>query len=192
MNAAQLINQTSGGVEYYTPPAIIEAARRTMGGIDLDPASSSTANRIVKARRIFTNADDGLSQRWDGRVWMNHPFGRSTNRLWITKLVEEFCAGNIDQACCITFASTSEGWFAPLFEFVLCFLSPRTNYLLPDGSVRRGVTKGSVCAYLGANEAEFVRQFRHMGHLTFPAPLSGAGTEKSRKRVQAASKLTVN
>lgn len=168
MNAAQLINQTSGCVEYYTPAAIIEAVRRTMGGIDLDPASSPTANRVVQARSIFTPADDGLSQRWHGRVWMNHPFGRESNRLWITKLVEEFQSGHVEQACCITFASTSEAWFTPLFAFPLCFLSPRTNYLLPDGSVKRGVTKGSVVAYLGANEAEFARQFRQMGHLTLP------------------------
>lgn len=168
MNNAQLINQTSGCVEYYTPAAIIEAARRTMGGIDLDPASSPTANRSVQAGRIFTAADDGLSQRWHGRVWMNHPFGRTVNRLWIGKLVEEFRRGHIDQACCITFASTSEAWFSPLFAFPLCFLSPRTNYLLPDGNVKRGVTKGSVVAYLGSNGQRFAQEFGRFGHLTWP------------------------
>ena len=45
----QQINQTSGDVEYYTPPAIIEAARLVMGTIDLDPASSETANERVRA-----------------------------------------------------------------------------------------------------------------------------------------------
>lgn len=33
MDNAQLINQTSGDVEWYTPARIIEAARRCMGGI---------------------------------------------------------------------------------------------------------------------------------------------------------------
>lgn len=68
LEPAQLINQTSGDVEYYTPPFIIEAARRVMGGIDLDPASSEIANRTVKATRYFTEADDGLQQEWNGRV----------------------------------------------------------------------------------------------------------------------------
>ena len=46
-NAATLINQTSGKVEYYTPADIVEAARRVMGSIDLDPASSPAANETV-------------------------------------------------------------------------------------------------------------------------------------------------
>ena len=62
MNNAVLINQTSGKVEYYTPPRIIEAARRTMGRIDLDPASSVKANETVKAQHIFTAADNGLDE----------------------------------------------------------------------------------------------------------------------------------
>lgn len=41
MKAHRLINQDSGDVEYYTPTEITEAARRVMGGIDLDPFSSA-------------------------------------------------------------------------------------------------------------------------------------------------------
>lgn len=168
MNAAQLINQTSGRVEYYTPAAIVDAARRTMGGIDLDPASSPAANATVQAGRIFTAADDGLAHAWFGRVWMNHPFGRTTNRPWVSKLVREYRAGRVEQACAITFASTSEAWFQPLFRFPLAFLSPRTNYLLPNGQPLRGVTKGSVVVYLGPNVAEFGRQFGQFGHIVVP------------------------
>ena len=64
MNAAQMINATSGKVEYYTPPAIIEAARQTMGGIDLDPASCEQANRTVQAANYFSAEDNGLLQPW--------------------------------------------------------------------------------------------------------------------------------
>ena len=60
MNSAQLINQDSGEFEYYTPEFIIEAARRTMGGIDLDPASSFVANERVRATRYFDHLDDSL------------------------------------------------------------------------------------------------------------------------------------
>lgn len=86
MTAHQQINQTSGDVEYYTPPAIIAAAYLVLGTIDLDPASSATANERVKAVRIFTKADDGLQQEWHGKVWMNHPFGKKVNAKWIKKL----------------------------------------------------------------------------------------------------------
>lgn len=76
MNNAQLINQDSGNVEYYTDPKITAAARAVMGSIDLDPASCAFANKSIKASTIFTKDDDGLSKSWFGNVWMNHPFSR--------------------------------------------------------------------------------------------------------------------
>jgi hypothetical protein len=163
MNAASLINQTSGKTEFWTPQPIIEAARRTMGGIDLDPASSSAANKRVKAGCFFTELHDGLRQDWFGNVWLNHPFGRIANPLWVRKVVWEYKREEVMAITCITFASTSEAWFQPLLEYPQCFLSPRTNYLLPDGSVMRGVTKGSVVTYLGSNVERFAHEFKSFG-----------------------------
>lgn len=169
MNNAQLINATSGNVEYYTPPAIVEAARSTMGGIDLDPASSHLANsEIVGARMYYTVSEDGLTLPWSGRVWLNHPFGRGVNELWIAKLVGEYDSGRVQQACCITYACTSEAWFQPLLDFPMCFLSPRTNYLAPDGSLVRGVTKGSVVTGIGVDLVAFVRNFTPLGRVMRP------------------------
>lgn len=170
MNAASLINQTSGKVEYYTPAAIICAARATMGSIDLDPFSSAAANERVNAKRIFTVEDDGFAQLWQcGHLWMNHPFGRRYNSSAIAKLVESYLRGDVGEACNITFACTSEAWFQPLLRRPQCFLVPRTNYLLPDGSVLRGVTKGSVVTYFGSNVAGFARNFHPLGVVKLPA-----------------------
>lgn len=180
----QLINQTSGKVEYYTPPAIIEAARATMGGIDLDPASSARANEIVQAARYFTVEDDGLNQPWAGRVWMNHPFGKGEkacrpnckkktcrdrghciteyvpgNNDWIQKLLYDFKYGAVEEAICITFASMSEAWLRPLLWYPMCFPYRRINYLNPDGTVVKGVPKGSVITYLGPNFKRFQEVF---------------------------------
>lgn len=167
MNAAQQINQTSGECEYYTPALIIEAAREVMGGIDLDPASSVVANARVMAGDYYGNCPegfrDGLRLPWLGRVWMNHPFSREGNRLWIGKLVSEVHAGRVKECCCITYACTSEAWFTPLLLKPQCYLVPRTNYLLPDGTVKRGVTKGSVVTYFGVNAARFTKVFRRLG-----------------------------
>lgn len=168
MNNAQRINQTSGAVEYYTPSNIIEAARSTMGGIDLDPASSWAANKTVKAGRFYTVEDNGLALPWFGNVWLNHPFGRVQNPLWINKLVSEYADQNIWQACAITYACTSEKWFAPLFAYPMCFLQPRTNYLLPDGTVYKGVTKGSVVTYLGPYVERFIQSFSNLGSIMLP------------------------
>ena len=163
MEAAQLINQDSGNFEYYTPQPIIEAAWLTMGGIDLDPASSLKANRRVNADSFYIERSNGLERHWYGRVWMNHPFGRKTNKLWIDKLIAEYMAARVEQACCITFAATSEKWFQPLMAFPQCFLSPRTQYMLPDGKVKKGVTKGSVVTYLGGHVTAFADNFRTLG-----------------------------
>lgn len=186
--AHQLINQDSGIAELYTDPRITASARKVMGRIDLDPASTPKANEMVKARRIFTKEDDGLSKKWTGRVWLNHPFSRGEsackpgctkktcakrgyhidepipgNKVWIAKLVGEFRAGHIKQALCITYASTSEAWFKPLLYFPQCFLTPRMNYYLPNGLPMEGVTKGSVVTYLGPNVDKFAEEFVQYG-----------------------------
>lgn len=163
MNASQLINQDSQDVEYYTPEPIVEAARRVLGDFDLDPATSEVANKVVKAKKIFTIKDDALKQKWFGRVWMNHPFSRQHNAEWIRKLVHEFTQGHVKAACCICFASTSERWFTPLLFRAQCFLIPRTNYYLPGGGIKTGVTKGSVVTYFGRDIAKFAKEFRKLG-----------------------------
>lgn len=173
MNAAQLINQTSGKTEYYTPVEIIEAARKVMGGIDLDPASSETANKIVRAKEFYTESDNGLLQAWSGNIWLNHPFSRESNPLWIDMLIAKYKFGSVKQACCITYACTSERWFRPLYNYPMCFLSPRTNYRLPDGSILKGVTKGSVVTYMGPYTYSFEHQFEKLGAVMLPSSLNG-------------------
>lgn len=165
MNAAQLINQDSGDYEYYSPLPIVDAARNTMGGIDLDPFSSLTANEKIKATKIFTLDDCGFKNKWFGRVWMNHPFSREMNVRCIQKIDLEYKLKRIEQACCITFAATSEKWFQPLMLYPQCYLSPRTNYYMPDGTLKKGVTKGSVVTYFGDNLDAFVAEFKKFGRI---------------------------
>lgn len=193
MNKANLINQTSGETDFWTPPFIVEAARSLMGGIDLDPATSVEANqKNVKAAAFYTKKANGLSLSWGStdkplRVWMNHPFSAGwtacdenckrktcqkrghvyedipSNADWINKLVDEVAARRVVEACCITFASTSEAWFKPLLYHPQCFLTPRTNYYLPNGELYPGVTKGSVVTYFGTRPKRFKEFFESHG-----------------------------
>ena len=189
----QLVNQTSGLVEYYTQRQFIESARATMGSIDLDPASCGEANQRVKAAHYFTKEIDGLSQAWFGNVWMNHPFHRGekpchkdrnkckkqackkrgyhidqeipSNAHWINKLISEYKSGNIKQATIITFASTSETWFLPLLKFPQCFPFGRVQYHEPGGGIASSVTKGSVITYIGPHTDNFFLNFSPLGEI---------------------------
>lgn len=190
-NNAQLINQTSSNVEYFTLPKIADTAREFLSGIDLDPASCPAANQIIKADNYFTKDENGLSLPWHGRIWMNHPFGKKEaactkpgpkcerlktntrhkchnydfygNKAWIDKLISEYQIANVEEALCITYALTSEAWFQPLMQFPQCFLCPRTNYYGADGQIVKGVTKGSVITYLGGRTLQFWKSFQKMG-----------------------------
>jgi hypothetical protein len=214
LTAHQLINQDSGDQEYYTPVEIIEAARRALGEIDLDPASSSAANQWVRADRVYTKEDDGLSQVWRGRVFMNHPFSKGeevcerpllckkktcrdrgyhcteripSNADWIQKLLTEYQEQRTKAFCCLTFAATSEAWFQPLHEHWQCYLRGRTNYRLPNGEIKQGVTKGSVVTYGGPWPLRFAEAFGKLGSIKRPLTLEecyeisiGGSYEQSR------------
>lgn len=66
MNAAQLINQTSGETDFWSPPELIESAREVMRGIVLDPATSKAANKVVQAEHIFTAPEAEVIGEMDG------------------------------------------------------------------------------------------------------------------------------
>jgi hypothetical protein len=72
-SASRIINRTSftGDNQWFTPDRYLVLARRVLGDFDLDPASHSIAQDRVRAKRFFTEQDDGLTQKWFGRVWTN-------------------------------------------------------------------------------------------------------------------------
>jgi hypothetical protein len=66
--------------EWLTPPEIV----RALGEFDLDPCAP--VNRPWNTAEChFSIEDDGLSKPWNGRVWMNPPFGREAVK-WMRRL----------------------------------------------------------------------------------------------------------
>ena len=91
-----------GSWEWYTPGYIVERARAALGGtIDLDPASSAAANRVVRARRYFTRHCDGLAATADwtaAAVFLNPPYSGPLIRRFADRLLEELAHGRVDRA----------------------------------------------------------------------------------------------
>jgi DNA N-6-adenine-methyltransferase (Dam) len=94
------VANNSGENEWYTPSIYIEAARLTMGTIDLDPASSELANQTVQATLYFSKEVNGLDKPWGGdystNIWLNPPYAQPLINQFADKLVTEL--DNIKQA----------------------------------------------------------------------------------------------
>ncbi len=148
--------------EWYTPAEYIGAARRVMGGIDLDPASCEEANATVQAAQFYSEADPGLGHEWKGRVWLNPPYGRLAGD-FVVRLASEYRAGNVTAGVTLVNAHcTDTAWFRPLWDGHLCFTYGRLNF--GAGTDRRsGSTHGSVFAYLGPDPAAFAAEFARYG-----------------------------
>ena len=169
MSTHSMLQVDNNAVEYGSPNHIIEMAREVMGGIDLDPCSSSHWNEVVKATHIYTKdtitpyGKGALYLSWFGKVWMNHPFSRQGNALWIQKAVDEYQSGRVSQLINICYLSSSEKWIRPLLGYPICIIHGRTNYIGLDGTVKKGVQKGSCCFYLGSNKQKFKEVFSKIG-----------------------------
>jgi transcriptional regulator with XRE-family HTH domain len=68
----------TGNNHWETPAELAVALTAAVGGFDLDPCAATSDRRKarVKAKLLFTAADDGLSARWNGRVFVNPPYSR--------------------------------------------------------------------------------------------------------------------
>ncbi len=163
---------SSSSVEWWTPPRIVEAVRKVLGEIDVDPASSAEANATVRAKKFFDSKEDGLSIPWFGRVYLNPPYGlidgESSANIWSRKLVREFDAGRVTSAVLLANATTQCRWFQALVaRFPACFVAGRIAFQTP-GRLAQGPISGSALFYLGPSVSAFVETFSKFGAVVAP------------------------
>lgn len=109
-------------VEWYTPPEIFEAIALTY---DLDPCQPISGRLPwIPATNIYTPNEDGLRQRWSGRVWMNPPYGRRVGT-WTDKLARHGCG------IALVFARTDTPWCQRAMEAAdaICFVAGRIRFI---------------------------------------------------------------
>lgn len=149
--------------EWHTPAEYIEAAREVMGGIDLDPATSTTAQAVVRAMTYFTKADNGLDRPWAGRVWLNPPYSMPLVAYFVAKVIDEYGMGNISEAIVLVNNSSDTKWFHRLLEqYPACFTKGRVQFWHPEWKSFQ-TRQGQTFFYLGQNAQRFVDVFSRFG-----------------------------
>lgn len=158
------VANNSGNNEWYTPMPYAEAARRVLGGIDLDPASSDEANQVVKATRYYTVDDDGLAQAWQGNVYMNPPYSTDLIGKFGDKLLDHLFRGDVPSAIVLVNNATDTAWFHSMATWAnaLCFPRGRIRFWSPGGEIGAPL-QGQAILYFGQDRAKFAAEFAEFG-----------------------------
>jgi hypothetical protein len=165
------VQHSSATAEHYTPKPIVTAARKVLGGIDLDPASCELAQHVVQAEAWYgpgsPYGENGLKEPWLGRVFLNPPGGsvpeefrgmgtRTSAALWWGVLAGAWVLGEIEQAIFIGFtleilrSAQALDTVQPL-DFPMCFPAKRIAFDTTEEGVRVGSSQpghANVIVYL--------------------------------------------
>ena len=68
--------------DYYTPKWIFDKLGLEF---DTDPAQPIGGCSWIPVKQYFTIIDDGLTQEWTGRVWLNPPYSKPAQ--WVKRFV---------------------------------------------------------------------------------------------------------
>jgi ParB family chromosome partitioning protein len=159
----------TGFNEWHTPQDVIDAARDVLVTIDLDPASTEAAQRTVRAARYFTKEDDGLTQEWRGKVWLNPPYAQPEIANFVEKLIDEYVAGRVSQAILLTHNFSDTQWFhaAARAARVFCLTKGRVRFVDTDGNLA-SPTNGQCFFYFGDRPHAFDARFCEIGFVVGP------------------------
>lgn len=142
---------TANHDEWLTPPDIIKA----LGDFDLDPCAP--VNRPWDmAKKHYTVQDNGLHLPWEGRVWLNPPYGRETFK-WMERLAEH------KNGTALIFARTeTAGFHAQIWNkaTAIFFFKGRLKFHYVDG--RQGGTANApscLVAYNAANAFHILKAY---------------------------------
>jgi len=156
------LHHSSETPEHYTPRNVIDLVVACLGEIDLDPCSNP-GHPNVPARRHYTITDGGLSQPWNGRIYMNPPYGREIDD-WIAKLCAEHERkddGGVIEAIALLPARTDTQWFKRLRNYACCFVEGRLTFIGNDDPA----PFPSALFYLGEDLGKFHHHFYAIGDI---------------------------
>ncbi len=161
-----MINSPSNKVDWITPKRIIDA----LGEFDLDPCCPPVMPWRTARLMLSMNVDcisyvksdsvggllqygDGLLSKWEGRVWLNPPYGKAQDE-WLAKLSKH---GN--GIALIPVATSTKRWGCRIFREAnaICFVSGRINFCDCNGNEIKGNNLDSALIAYGENNVQSLK-----------------------------------
>ena len=106
------------------------------------------------ARVMYNKEQDGLKQKWEGRVWLNPPYSRPTIEHFITRMVEH------NNGIALLFNRLDNKMFQdvvfPKAKGIL-FMKGRIKFHREDGTIGESPGCGSILVAFGEENAEILR-----------------------------------
>ena len=150
--------------ELITNYDLVASAHALLGGIELDPASSTVANGYVEAERYFTPSDDGLNEQdWSGNVYLFPPSGtyffdrkkdrwkytrgsaaklKSSHAVWFNKLLKAWLKREIRQGLYFSNCPDMIRHDQRIFDFPMCILKTAPKL---TKRTSQGITEQPTC-----------------------------------------------
>jgi len=110
--------------EWSSPRELVEPLADSVGEFDLDPCSGAESSPF--ASETYTEDDDGLSQDWYGKVWVNPPY--SDMKTWTEKAIAQIDNTNTLFYLCKGDSSTQWWQDAAEHATVICAIDHRLEF----------------------------------------------------------------
>ena len=169
---------TQADAEWYTPLWLAQASRWVLRSIDLDPASTEEANKVIKASKYMTKEINGLSLPWGTAshpvtVFLNPPSQRGSKTarvpLWTAKLREEYLKRRVSAAILVVKGNLGYNWYEELYRSQwVCHLTKLPKFWRPGGVTQGKAKKGVSVFYFGPHTKRFIRILKPYGKIVPP------------------------
>lgn len=163
MSAKPNARHSKATKRWGTSPDIVEACRRVMGRIDLDPCSEDYFQEVVRAGRHYSlleRGEDALVLPWFGRVFCNPP-GGLISEFWNRALTQPcdqlmWVGFSVEQLCVLADES------AHPTDFSICYLRKRIPFKRHDG-YQGSPSHGNYVVGINVDHSAFATEFGPLG-----------------------------
>jgi phage N-6-adenine-methyltransferase len=108
---------------WATPMDFFQKWDDLIGGFDIDVCANQDN---AKCQKFFSKEDDGLSQDWIGKCWMNPPYGKEIGH-WMKKAYESSQSG-ATVVCLVPSRTDTKWWHDYAMKGKITFIKGRLKF----------------------------------------------------------------